>query len=133
MAKLLLTMNVINNKEVNMDRTEEMFFEHYAAAQSMKSVWTRLASTYGCIMIVLSRESLTIKPHWFAKWLISLLGLDLCHEIPITNIIDVKEMGTWFRYGKVEVHFKTVDGEDRRILLFMKKYREFIDKVTNAT
>jgi hypothetical protein len=115
-----------------MDRNEVMFFEHYAAAQSLKSVWTRLASTYGCIMVVLSRETLTIKPHWFAKWLISPLGLDLCHEIPITKIRGVKEMGKWFSYGKVEVHFKTVDGEDRRILLYMKDYRKFIDKASNA-
>ena len=109
-----------------------LFFEHYAAAQSLKRVWTRLASTYGCIMVVLSRRTLTIKPHWFAKWLISPLGLDLCHEIPITNIIGVTEMGKWFNYGKVVLHFKTTAGEDQRILLYLKKYREFIDKATNA-
>ena len=63
--------------EEHMDSDEVLFFEHYAAAQSFKSVWTRLASTYGCIMVVLSRRTLTIKPHWFAKWLISPLGLDL--------------------------------------------------------
>jgi hypothetical protein len=115
-----------------MDRNEVLFCEHYAAAQSLKSVWTRLASTYGCIMVVLSREILTIKPHWFAKWLISPLGLDLFHKIPITKIRGVRELGKWFSYGKVEVHFKTVDGEDRRILLDMKKYREFVGKAANA-
>ena len=115
-----------------MDINEVLFFEHYAAAQSLKSIWTRLASTYGCIMVVLSRRTLTIKPHWFAKWLIILLGLDLCHEIPINNIRGVTEMGKWFSYGKVELHFETVPGEDQRILLYMKKYREFIDKATNA-
>jgi len=115
-----------------MDNDKVLFFEHYAAAQSLKSVWTRLASTYGCIMVVLSRRTLTIKPHWLAKLLISPLGLDLRHEIPITNIRGVKEVGKWLSYGKVEVHFKTVGGEDRRILLYMKKYREFIDKATNA-
>ena len=115
-----------------MDSNEVLFFEHYAAAQSLKSVWTRLASTYGCIMIVLSRKNLVIKPHWFAKWLINLFGLDLTHEIPIKNIRSVVEIGKWFSYGKVELRFETLEGEDRRIWLYMKKYCEFVDKITNA-
>jgi hypothetical protein len=122
----------ISKSEKHMDSNEVMFFEYYAAAQSLKNVWTRLASTYGCIMIVLSRETLTIKPHWFAKWLISLLGLDLSHEIPITNIGGATEMGRGFNYGKVELHFVTANGENRRILLFMKKYREFLDTLKNV-
>jgi len=124
--------NVINNSEKYMDSNEVLFFEPYTAAQSLKSVWTRLASTYGCIMVILSRETLTIKPHWFAKLLINLLCLDLSHEIPITNIRAVSEMGKWFSYGKVELHFVTINGENQRILLYMKKYQEFIDTVKNA-
>ena len=115
-----------------MDSDQALFSEHYAAAQSLKSPWTRLASTYGCIMVVLSRETLTIKPHWFAKWLISPLCLDLYHEIPITKIRGATEMGKWFSYGKVELHFLTIDGESRRILLYMKKYREFLETVKKA-
>ena len=111
---------------------EVPFFEPYAAAQSLKSGWTRLASTYGCIMVVLSRERLTVKPHWFARWLIGLLRLDLYHEIPLINIIDVKEKGKWFSHGKVEVQFVTGNMENRRILLYMKNYREFIDNVKNV-
>jgi hypothetical protein len=121
-----------NNSEKHMNRNDVLFSESYAADQSLKNVWTRLASTYGCIMIVLYQKTLTIKPHWFAKWLISLLGLDLCHEIPITNIRGVTEMGKWFSYGKIELHFVTIDGENQRILLYMKKYREFIDTTKNA-
>ena len=120
-----------NNKKP-VHNNEVLFFEHHAAAQSLKSVWTRLASTYGCIMVVLSRKKLMIKPHWFVKWLINLLGLDLTHEVPIKNIRGVVEMGKWFSYGKVELRFETPAGEDRRIWLYMKKYREFIDKVTSA-
>jgi hypothetical protein len=122
----------MNNSEKHMDSNEVLFSESYAAAQSLKNAWTRLASTYGCMKIVLYREMLTIKPHWFAKWLISPLALDLCHEIPITNIIGAKEMGKWFSYGKVELHFVTKDGESRRILLYMKKYHKFLDTVKNA-
>jgi hypothetical protein len=115
-----------------MDSNEILFCEHHAAAQSLKSAWTRLASTYGCMMIVLSRETLSIKPHWFAKWLVSLFHLDLCHEIPISSIKGVTEMGTCSGYGKVELHFQTGQGQDRRILLYMKKYREFCDKATSV-
>jgi len=110
-----------------MDLNEVIFCEEHAAAQSLKNAWTRLASTYGSIMVVLSRGTLTIKPHWYARWLISALGLDLSHEIPITKIRSVTEMGKWFSYGKVEVRFVTADGEDRRVLLYMKKNREFVD------
>ena len=109
-----------------------VFCEQYTAAKSLKSAWTRLASTYGCMMIVLSLKILTIKPHWFAKWLISLLRLDLCHEIPVKNIIAVNEIGKWSSYGKVELHFRTEGGENQKLLLYMKKYHEFVDKTKNA-
>ena len=122
----------MENNEKNEAGNEVLFSEHHAAAQSLKSFWTRLASTYGCIMVVLSRKKLMIKPHWYVKWLINRLGLDLSHEIPIANIRGVMEIGKWFSYGKVELRFESVEGEDRRILLYMKKYREFIDKATKA-
>jgi len=115
-----------------MDSDKALFFEHYAAAQSLKSPWTRMASTYGCIMVVLSRKMLTIKPHWFAKWLISLLQLDLFHEIPLTRIRGVKETGRWLNYGKVELLFQTVEGKDQKILLYMKKSREFVEKLSSV-
>lgn len=57
-----------------MDSSEELFTENHVAARSLKSAWTRLASTYGCIMVVLTRSTLTITPHRFAKWLIIPLG-----------------------------------------------------------
>lgn len=115
-----------------MDTDQALFSEHYAAAQSLKSPWTRLASTYGCIMVVLYPKTLTIKPHWFAKWLIRLLALDLSHEIPITNINCVTKMGMWFGYGKVELQFVTIYGEKQRILLYLKKYQEFVNKTKDA-
>jgi len=112
-----------------MEKSDILFSESYAAAQSLKSIWTRMASTYGCIMVVLSRETLTIKPHWYARWLIFLLGLDLCHEIPISQIKSIAKVGNWFSYGKVELRFSAKDGDNRVIWLYMKKDVEFIDKV----
>lgn len=115
-----------------MDHNDLLFCENYAAAQSLKSVWTRLASTYGCMMIVLTGKTLTIKPHWFAKWVISSLHLDLCHEIPIASIRGVKQIGRWSSYGKVELHFQTLEKKDRKILLYMKKSREFVERLSSA-
>ncbi|MBU1137765.1 MAG: hypothetical protein KKA76_02195 [Proteobacteria bacterium] len=115
-----------------MDSNEILFCEHYAAAQSLKSVWTRLASTYGCMMIVLSSTTLTIKSHWFAKWAIRLFQLDLFHEIATKNITDFVEKGKWSKYGKVELHFQTVEGKDFKIFLYKKKFRDFFDKATDT-
>jgi hypothetical protein len=123
---------MIENSEEHVDNNNALFLEHHAAAQSLKNVWTRLASTYGCIMVVMSRKKLIVKPHWYASWLIKLFCLDLNHEIPITNIRRVAEMGNWFNHGKVELRFDTAGGEERKILLYLKKYREFVDKLKNA-
>jgi hypothetical protein len=122
----------MQTSEEQMDSDEVLFLEHYAAAQSLKNPWTRLASTYGCIMVVLSRKTLMIKPHWFAKWLIGLLALDLNHEIPITNVKSVTKKGKWFSYGKVGLQFVTMHGESQRILLYLKEYQEFVDKTKDA-
>lgn len=122
----------MENHQKHAHNNEVLFFEHHAAAQSLNNFWTRLASTYGCIRVVLYQKTLMIKPHGFAKWLIHLLGLNLTHEIPVKNIRDVVGTGKWFSYGKVELRFETPAGEDRKIWLYMKKYFEFIDKTTKA-
>lgn len=106
-----------------------LFLEHHAAAQSLKNAWTRLASTYGCMMVVLSPEMLRIRPHWFAKWMIGLMGLDLSHEIPVSRIKSVTETGKWFGYGKVELQYEPAPGDSRTILLYLKQYSEFIHQV----
>ena len=84
------------------------------------------------MMIRLTRQKLTVKPHWFATWPIGLLHLDLRHEIPVAKIRGVRELGRWGGYGKVEVHFQAADGKDQTLLLFMKRSREFVDKVSSA-
>ncbi len=109
-----------------------LFSESYAAARSLKSAWTRMASTYGCMMVQLSRETLTIKPHWYARWITGLLGLDLCHEIPLSNIRFVAERGKWFSRGKIELHFAATGGEEGKILLYLKKHDEFMKVMKGA-
>ena len=109
-----------------------LFIERHAAGQSLKNAWTRLASTHGCLYIVLFPDMLSIKPHWYAKWLISLLCLDLIHDIPTSRIKGVTVIGSWFGYGKVEVRSETVKGGDQIILLYLKKYREFVRQAERA-
>ena len=109
-----------------MNHEEILFRERYAAALSLKNWWTRLASTYGCILVVLTKRMLVVKPHWFLRWLTAPLRLDLHHEIPITRIQDVATGGGGWGYGKVEVRFRTAGGESRTILLFLRRHREFV-------
>ena len=81
-----------------MENSRVLFFENYTAAVSMKNSWTRMASTIGCIKIILTPGRLTVKPHWYAKWLIIPLQLDLCHDIPVSSIRSIRETGTWFSW-----------------------------------
>ena len=110
-----------------MNDSEIVFFESHAAAQSLKNRWTRLASTYGCMSVALSKDMLTVKPHWFAKWMITALGLDLNHEIPVAQIKGATQTGNWFGYGMVEVDFRTATDENRTILLYLKQDGVFIE------
>jgi hypothetical protein len=122
----------MKNDGQQMDSREMLFRERYAAARSLKNNWTRLASTYGCMMIVLTRSTLVIKPHWFSKWLIGPLNLDLHHEIPVANIRSVSVTGEGFGRGTVELRFQAMEGKDQQILLYLKRRREFVEKVTGV-
>jgi hypothetical protein len=112
--------------------TEELFFEPAASAQSLKSVWTRMASTYKCIEVHLTREQLIIKPRWFIGWMIKLLGLDLYHAVPTDHIQSVESTGKWFSYGKVHVKYRK-NRTDHSILLYLKKHEEFLEKIRKIT
>lgn len=108
---------------------EELFFEPSASAQSLKNFWTRMASTYKCIEVHLTREQLTIKPRWFIGWMIKLLDLDLYHVVPTDRIRTVKSAGKWFGYGKVLVKYES-NGIDHSILLYLRKHEEFLAKTS---
>ena len=112
--------------------TEELFFEPSASAQSLKSVWTRMASTYKCIEVHLTREQLIVKPRWFIGWMIKLLGLDLYHVVSIDQIQGVESTGKWFSYGKVCGKYRKNE-TDHSILLYLKKHEEFLDKIRIIT
>ena len=106
---------------------EELFFEPSASAQSQKNFWTRMASTYKCIEVHLTREELIIKPRWFIGWMIKLLGLDLYHVVPTDHIQSVESTGKWLSYGKVHVKYRK-NGTDHSILLYLKNTKSFLKK-----
>lgn len=108
--------------------TEELFFETSASAQSLKNFWTRMASTYKCIEVHLTREQLIIRPRWFIGWMIKLLGLDLYHVLPTDQIQTVESTGKWLGYGKVHIKYKK-NGINHSILLYLNKHDEFLDKI----
>ena len=68
-----------------------VFIESRAAAQSLKNFWTRMASTYGCIQVILSQNYLIIKPRRLVAWLIDLLQLDLNHTILINQVHSIEK------------------------------------------
>ncbi len=104
-----------------------LFNERRAAARSLKNGWTRLASTYSCMEIVLTGEQLIIRPHRLACLLIRLLCLDLVHRIPLARIQGVVELGRWSKYGMVEIHFTTIEGDSRKIILYLKDDQRFVE------
>lgn len=111
-----------------MNEFKELFVEKTAAAQSLKNHWTRMASTYGCMVIRLDRENLTIKPRPIIGWLIKLLCLDLHHIVLRDQIRSAVNRGKWLNYGKVEICFEK-EGSEHRILLYLKKHEEFLEKL----
>ena len=115
-----------------MNVSKIIFSESNAAAQSLKNNWTRLASTYGCMSVTLTKDVLTIKPHWFAIWMITALGLDLNHKIPVTQIKAVTQTGSWFGYRMVEVDFRSDANENRTLLLYLKQDAEFIEAINTV-
>jgi len=106
------------------------FSEPYAAAKSLKNFWTKMASTYKCIYVGVSGRTLIIQPNWYIGWVIRLLGLDLYHEIPIDYIKSVEKTGMWFGYGNVKITYTTSNSEDRSLLLYLKKHKEFMRVLT---
>ncbi len=105
---------------------EPIFFETAAAAKSHKNGWTRMASTYQCIDVCLTQDTLTIRPRGLMGLIIKGLGFDLHHTIPCHHIEEVKEEGKWFDYGRVEVIFNSLD-KRQKLTLYLKKATKFIE------
>jgi len=106
-----------------------VFIESRAAAQSLKNFWTRMASTYGCIQVILSQNYLIIKPRRLVAWLIDLLELDLDHTILINQIHSIEEKGNWMGHKKLQLSFTNNKGEQREILLYLRKHEVFLNRI----
>ncbi len=106
-----------------------LFLENHAGARSMKNRWTRMASTMGCMRVVLTPETLTVRPHRIAGWLIRLLGLDLDHEIPVARIRGAEQVRKWHGLGEVEVTFDTEEGRQGKIRLYLGRADDFLEAI----
>ena len=103
------------------------FTEDRAAAQSQKSAWTRMASTYSLIRVELRDRTLHVEPRsTIARWMVQGLGLDLAHRIPVDRILSAEHEGDWGRYGKVMLAFNTAGGQEQRLRLYLVGWRELI-------
>ena len=109
-----------------MNSGDALFLERDAAAQSLRSGWTRQASTYKSIRVTLAGGVLEIRPRWYISAVARLLLLDLHHRIPVDAILAVEETGSWYSHRKVEVSYRRPDGQERTVRLFLRKGREFI-------
>ena len=116
-------------KRKNQFGEDIVFIESSAAAQSLKNFWTRMASTYGCIQVMLSQNSLIIKPRRLVAWFIDLLQLDLNHTILINQIHSIEEKGNWMSYKKIQLSFINDQGEAREILLYLRKHEDFLHRM----
>lgn len=108
---------------------EIIFSEDTAAARSLKSSWTRTASTYDCIQVVLSREHLIVKPRKLPGVLIRILLFDLNHVIPNHKITSVEKIGDELGYGRIRVEFSTDHGDHPGVELYLKNADAFLDQI----
>lgn len=105
---------------------EPLFVDHQAAARSLKNAWTRMASTYRCIQVTLYQEHLTVKSRPLIGWLISLLRLDLDHQIPLSKIEYALPVGEWDSRPIIQVRFLGDNGESNNIILYLARPAELI-------
>jgi len=108
---------------------EVVFFESTAAARSLKNPWTRMASTYDCIQVILSPEHLIVKPRPMLAGLIRALRLDLNHVIPTHQIAAVERTGSFLRYAKIRVNFSAEEGDLGTLMLYLRNPDEFLEQV----
>ncbi len=102
------------------------------SARSNYSLWTKGASTAGCVYVKVTRRHLTIKCHWFLDWLINGMGLDLNHVIPLTRVLSVKKTDKPHLIYKDTVFLEYRDdaGQRQSLELYMNKADEFLSSIT---
>jgi hypothetical protein len=106
-----------------------IFFEGTAAARSLRSRWTRLASTYDCIQVILSLEHLIIRPRLLLAALIRVLRLDLDHVVPTAQISGLERTGRFLSYGKLVVRFTSGSGEPAAVELYLREAEGFMEQI----
>lgn len=107
----------------------EIYSESYVAAKSLKNIWTRMASTYGCIRVALTDRHLIVEPQGLGGLLVKMSNLDLEHRIPVREVTSVEKRRKSFGLTEVEVAFGRPDGSPGRLLLYLRNPEEFIARL----
>ncbi len=105
---------------------ELIFLEGNAAALSLKNGWTKLASTYGCMVVSLSQRHLIVKPRKSLDWLIKLFNLDLDHTILVGEITSIEKKGKSLGYREIRISFRNAEYQERVLLLYLRQYEKFL-------
>ena len=104
-----------------------LFQEQYAMAQSQKNGWTKSVNTWKCITVNLSATHLQVKLHGLFGLLVKPFNADLDHIIPITDIRSVEKRKNYFGYNEISVVFSLPKGDERELLLYLKRGEEFLN------
>ncbi|MBN2586092.1 MAG: hypothetical protein JXA64_05700 [Candidatus Fermentibacteraceae bacterium] len=103
-----------------------LFQERYAMAQSQKNVWTKMVSTWKCIVVSLSSTNLQIGLHGLFGLLVKPFGADLEHTVPLTCVISAEKKGRLIGYDEISLVFSLPSGGRRELLLYLKRGEEFL-------
>ena len=104
-----------------------LFQEKYAMAQSQKSLWTKMVSTWKCINVTLTSTRLRVKLHGLFGWLVKPVGADLDHMIPVSDIKSAEKRRNVLGYTEISVVFSLQSGGERELLLYLKRGEEFLN------
>ena len=108
-----------------------LFKEPYVAVKSMKSWYTRSASTMGCLHVTVTQRELITSLHLFAFW-IKPLKLDLEHIIPLQKITAAENLGSVLFYDAVKVEFRDKSNHPQHIHIYMRKSDGFLSIINQS-
>lgn len=94
-----------------------IYSESFASGRSLKSWRTRLGGASNCLMVMLTRDRLVIRP--FFPFLILGPDFDLVHDIPFSSLETVTK-NTGFLKGGLRLRFRLPNGELRELEIMSK-------------
>ena len=104
---------------------ETKFRQANASGNSLRSWLTRMGGAHNCLVVQVTGNELDIHPtvpfNWF--FLPEIYGLE--HRMLLNQIVSVEIVKKLF-WRKVEIEFKTQDGSNEGVSLWLKKPEDFV-------